>query len=228
MGLKIMIRKYDVILFDLDGTLTDPQVGIINSIHHSLKYFGIIEKDTDSLKKFIGPPLKESFMKYYCFDNDKAMLAIEKYREYFAVKGLFENEVYPSIPDLLAELSYCGKKLVVATSKPTEFAERILNHFDLNKYLSFTAGSNLDGSRTRKGEVISYALKQCRLEVNDNVVMVGDRKHDIIGAKEIGIDSIGVLYGFGSHHELEKENPTYIAENVNGLRRVLIDLESSY
>lgn len=217
----IMIRKYDVVLFDLDGTLTDPQVGIINSIQHSLKYFGIIEKDIDRLKKFIGPPLKESFMEYYCFDNDKAALAIEKYREYFAVKGLFENEVYPSIPELLAELFDYGTRLIVATSKPTEFAKRILDHFGLNNYLSFTAGSNLDGSRTRKGEVISYALKQCNLEVDAKVVMVGDRKHDIIGAKETGIDSIGVLYGFGSRHELENEHPTFIAESVNDLRKVL-------
>lgn len=217
-----MITKYDVILFDLDGTLTDPQVGITKSIQHSLKYFGIIEEDLNQLIKFIGPPLKESFMEYYGFDNDKAVLAIEKYREYFAVTGLFENEVYPGIPELLADLFDNGKKLIVATSKPTEFSQRILDHFGLSKYLSFIAGSNLDGSRTRKGEVISYALKQCGLEANARVVMVGDRKHDAIGAGENGIDSIGVLYGYGSRHELEKEDPTYIVESVRDLRNLLL------
>jgi phosphoglycolate phosphatase len=217
-----MITKYDVILFDLDGTLTDPQVGITKSIQHSLKYFGIIEEDLNPLIKFIGPPLKESFMEYYGFDSDKAVLAIEKYREYFAVTGLFENEVYPAIPELLADLFDNGKKLIVATSKPTEFSQRILDHFGLSKYLSFIAGSNLDGSRTRKGEVISYALKQCGLESNARVVMVGDRKHDIMGARENGIDSIGVLYGYGSRHELEKEHPTFIAEDVHDLRKFLL------
>ena len=214
-----MIKKYDVILFDLDGTLTDLQEGIINSIQYSLKYFGIIEKNIDQLKKFIGPPLKESFMEYYSFDNDKATIAIEKYREYFASKGLFENEVYPLIPELLGELFNNGIKLIVATSKPTEFAQQILDHFGLSKYLLFTAGSNLDGSRSRKGEVISYALKQCKLEVEAKAVMVGDRKHDIIGAQESGVDSIGVLYGYGSHDEIEKEHPTFIAEDVNDLRK---------
>ncbi len=130
-----MIEKYDIILFDLDGTLTDPQEGIINSIQYSLKYFGIIEKNIDQLKKFIGPPLKESFMEYYSFDNDIAAIAIEKYREYFASKGLFENEVYPLIPELLGELFNNGIKLIVATSKPTEFAQQIVDHFGLSKYL---------------------------------------------------------------------------------------------
>lgn len=217
-----MINNYDVILFDLDGTLTDPHVGITKSIQYSLKYFGIIEEDLSQLKKFIGPPLKESFMEYYGFDSDKAVLAIEKYREYFAVQGLFENEVYPGIPELLLALLDKGKKLVVATSKPTEFSQRILEHFGLSKYLSFTAGSDLDGSRTRKGEVIAYALKECGLKASDKVIMVGDRKHDIIGARENGIDSIGVLYGYGSRDELEKEHPTFIAEDVLDLRKFLL------
>jgi phosphoglycolate phosphatase len=161
-------------------------------------------------------------MEYYRFDDDKAVLAIEKYREYFAVNGLFENEVYPLISELLAELFEHGKKLIVATSKPTEFARRILEHFGLNEYLCLIAGSNLDGSRIRKGEVISYALKQCTVETNADVVMIGDRKHDIIGARETGIDSIGVLYGYGSRHELEKEHPTFICENVHDLRNILL------
>ncbi|MHB8126672.1 MAG: HAD family hydrolase [Desulfitobacteriaceae bacterium] len=217
-----MKRNYDVVLFDLDGTLTDPKLGIINSIQYSLKHFGILETDINRLINFIGPPLIESFMEYYCFDENKATLAVKKYREYFSTKGIFENVVYLSIPELLEELFASGKKLVVATSKPTNFAQQILDHFKLSKYFQFTAGSNLDGTRTRKSEVIAHALKECELEAGMNVVMIGDRKYDIIGAKEIGLDSIGVLYGYGSRREMENEDPTYIVDTVGGLRTVLL------
>lgn len=219
--MKEKINNYDVILFDLDGTLTDPGLGIINSVQYALKHFGIIEKDRESLKKFIGPPLRESFMVYYAFDDDQAVRAVEKYREYFRVKGIYENVVYPLIPMLLEELYDSGKKLILATSKPTEFAVQILDHFSLAKYLHYTAGSNMDGSRTRKGEVIAFALNQCQLEISPNIVMVGDRKHDMIGAKENGIDAIGVLYGYGSRDELENEQPANLARSVDELRLLL-------
>lgn len=163
-------------------------------------------------------------MKYYGFDEGKAVLAIEKYREYFSSKGIFENAVYPAIPELLEKLANSGKKLLVATSKPTQYARRIVDFFNLNRYFYFVSGSNLDGSRTRKSEVIEFALKECRLEASENVVMIGDRKHDIIGAKELGIDSIGVSYGYGSRHELENENPTHIADNVADLRKILLPI----
>lgn len=217
-----MQKNYDVILFDLDGTLTDSQVGIINSVQHALKSFGIEETDRESLRKFIGPPLKDSFMEYYQFDEEKANLAITKYREYFSVKGLFENRVYPGIPELLKKLVEHGKKLIVATSKPTPFTRQILDHFNLDRYFTFVSGSNLDGTRIRKDEVIAYAIKECGLKANDNMVMVGDRKYDITGAKAIGIDSIGVLYGFGSRSELEEENPTRVVESVGELEKVLM------
>jgi phosphoglycolate phosphatase len=163
-----MIKNYDIVLFDLDGTLTDPKLGIINSIQHSLKYFGIMENDEECLREFIGPPLIESFMKYYFFNEDDAKLAVAKYREYFAEKGIFENEVYLSIPELLAELFDNSKKLVLATSKPLIFARRILDYFQLSKYFQFAAGSNLDGTRTKKSEVISYALKECGLKCSND------------------------------------------------------------
>lgn len=217
-----MKKDYDVILFDLDGTLTDPKLGILNSIQYSLNYFGIQEKDTESLIKFIGPPLKESFMEYYHFDEDLAERAIKKYREYFSTQGIFENFVYPAIPELLEELIDQGKKLILATSKPTDFAQQILDHFNLDQYFFFIGGSNLDGSRTRKGEVIAYALNECNFKTNLKSVMIGDRKHDILGAKEVGIDSLGVLYGYGTRTELEKENPTGIVESVGDLRKVLV------
>lgn len=217
-----MQKNYDVILFDLDGTLTDSQVGIINSVQHALKSFGIEETDRESLRKFIGPPLKDSFMEYYQFDEEKANLAITKYREYFSVKGLFENRVYPGIPELLKKLVEHGKKLIVATSKPTPFTRQILDHFNLDRYFTFVSGSNLDGTRIRKDEVIAYAIKECGLKANDNMVMVGDRKYDITGAKAIGIDSIGVLYGFGSRSELEEENPTRVVGSVSDLKKALM------
>lgn len=217
-----MKQNYDIILFDLDGTLTDPKLGIVNSILYALNYFGIKEKNPERLTMFIGPPLLDSFMKYYQFDEDLAVRAIEKYREYFTSKGIFENAAYPRIPELLEELYDIGKTLVLATSKPTDFAQRILDHFNLAQYFCFTGGSNLDGSRTRKAEVIAYALQKSGLEAQSKAVMVGDRKFDLIGAKEIGIDSIGVLYGYGSRNELEKENPTYLVKSVDELRKILL------
>lgn len=216
-----MAVNYDVILFDLDGTLTDPKDGILNSILYALKWLGIMEDDLNRLLKFIGPPLKDSFMEYYGLEEDTAVHAIEKYREYFSTKGIFENKVYPGIPDLLKELSALGKTLVLATSKPTTFAQRILDHFNLASYFHFTGGSNLDGSRTQKSEVINYVLNEISFPAHFKAVMIGDRKYDIIGAKESGIDSIGVLYGYGSQQELKKENPTHIVDSVDDLRVIL-------
>jgi phosphoglycolate phosphatase len=216
-----MKHDYDIILFDLDGTLTDPKEGIVNSIVYALNYFGIKENDRERLTKFIGPPLKDSFMEYYQFDEELAYRAIEKYREYFATKGIFENSVYPRIPELLETLSNLGKKLVLATSKPTDFAQRILDHFNLDRFFYFTAGSNLDGTRTRKGEVITYALQESRTSNQARAVMIGDRKFDLIGAKEVGIDSIGVLYGYGTYNELISETPNHLAHSVDELRRIL-------
>lgn len=216
-----MKHDYDIILFDLDGTLTDPKEGIVNSIVYALNYFGIKENNRERLTKFIGPPLKDSFMEYYQFDEKLALRAIEKYREYFATKGIFENSVYPMIPELLEALSSLGKKLVLATSKPTDFAQRILDHFNLDQFFSFTAGSNLDGTRTRKGEVITYALRESLTGNQAKAVMIGDRKFDLIGAREVGIDSIGVLYGYGTYNELISETPNHLAHSVDELRRIL-------
>lgn len=218
----VLSKKYDVILFDLDGTLTDPKLGITRSVQYSLASFGIIEPCLDNLDKFIGPPLKDSFKEFYGFDDCKADEAIIKYREYFSVKGMYENSVYPLIPKLLDTLSVQGRTLVVATSKPTVFSEKILEHFELAKYFSLVVGSNLDGSRVKKGEVIHCALEKMGLTDFDRIVMIGDRKHDIIGAKEVGIDSIGVLYGYGSLEEFEAEQPTYIANLVSDLELLLL------
>lgn len=213
-------NNYDVILFDLDGTLTNPKQGITKSVQYSLASFGIIEENPDNLEKFIGPPLMDSFIEFYGFDDDTAQQAVVKYREYFADKGIFENKVYPMIPELLQQLCKARKDLIVATSKPTVFAERILAHFQLSEYFSLVVGSNLNGTRVKKGEVIAHALKAKGLQPEANIVMVGDRKHDIIGAKQAGINSAGVLYGYGSLEELQSQNPTYIVESVKKLHEL--------
>lgn len=216
-----MKKNYDVVLFDLDGTLTDPKEGITKSIQYSLKSFGI-EEDLDNLEQFIGPPLHDSFKDYYNFDDEKATKAVEKYREYFSDKGIFENKIYENIKEVLEVLYKNGKILLVATSKPTVFAETILEYFRIDKYFRYIAGSNLDGTRVNKNEVIEYVLELCNVTDKEKVIMVGDRKYDIIGANKVGIDSIGVLYGYGSIDEISTSNPTYIAENTLSIKDILI------
>jgi len=217
--------KYKYILFDLDGTLTDPKVGITKSVEYALNKYKMEVESLDDLIKFIGPPLKESFMEYYSFDEERANKAIEYYREYFKDKGIFENDVYEGIPELLRELKNRGFIIAIATSKPTVFAERIVEHFGLKEYFTITVGSNLDGTRTSKGEVISYVLEQLNINNLEEAVMIGDRKHDIIGAQKNNIDSIGVLYGYGDLEEFQEAAPTYILDSVNDLYKLIINGE---
>lgn len=216
------MKNYDVILFDLDGTLTDSSPGIINSILYALQKYGIPVENTDVLKKFLGPPLHESFKEFYGFDDEKALEAVTYYREYFSTKGIFENEVYDGIYTLLEQLKSNGKRLILATSKPQAFTDRIMEHFNLTKYFDLVAGSNMDTSRSKKAEVIEYALRKCAITDYSKAVMVGDRKHDIIGAKTVGIDSVGVEYGYGDYDELHNAGATYIAKTVEDLKNILI------
>lgn len=216
------MKKY--VLFDLDGTITDPKVGITKSVAYALNRFGIKINHLDELCKFIGPPLKESFMAYYNFTEEDAEKAIEYYREYFAEIGIYENIVYDGIEEMLTNLRKQNKTLIVATSKPTVFAAQILEHFNLNRHFNFVSGSNIDGSRTKKSEVIQYALKRNNIKDKSEVIMIGDRKHDVYGAKEVGIDSIGILHGYGDYDELYGSGATYIAENIEELRSLLISL----
>lgn len=216
------MKNYDVILFDLDGTLTDSSPGIINSIVYALKKYDIAVENTETLRKFLGPPLHESFKEFYGFDEDKSMEAVSFYREYFSTKGLLENRVYDGVPKLLKELRDNGEKIILATSKPQPFTDRIMKHFDLVKHFEFIAGSNMDGTRSKKADVIEYALQQCNVVDKSKVVMVGDRKHDIIGAKTVGIDSIGVEYGYGDYEELNSAGATYIAKTVDDLKNILL------
>lgn len=216
---------YKYILFDLDGTLTDPGIGITNSVMYALKKFNIEVEDRASLYKFIGPPLLDSFEKYYGFSKEDSEQALKYYREYFKPHGLYENEVYEGIEELLVALKQQGKSLIVATSKPEEFAIEILEHFKLDKYFDFIAGATMDEKRVKKADVIAYALEECGVSDLASAIMVGDREHDILGAKQIGLASIGVLYGYGDQEELETVGATYIAESADEILKIILESE---
>ena len=210
---------YDYLFFDLDGTLTDPGMGITNSVAYALKKWNIEAESRESLYRFIGPPLADSFQQYYGFTPEDSLKAVDDYREYFRDKGLYENEVYEGVEDLLKELRARGKKLAVATSKPEVFAVRILKHFGLDGYFDVIAGATMDSSRSKKADVIAWAM-QCLGEVDvSRSVMIGDREHDVLGAKQVGMDSIGVLFGYGDRAEHEKAGATWIAETVADILR---------
>lgn len=215
------MKEYDILMFDLDGTLTEPAEGITNSVMYALKKFGIEPPERRELYKFIGPPLIQSFEEFCGFSRDKATLAVKYYREYFAEKGIFENRVYDGIFELLTKLKEHGKRLIVATSKPQQFAERILKKFNLYCFFEYVCGATLDETRTKKSEVIEHILKQLNVSDRSRIVMVGDREHDILGATKNGVDSIGVLYGYGSRKELESAEATYIAGTVEDLSGIL-------
>ncbi len=213
------MKHYNHILFDLDGTLTDPQEGIINSVQYALKRFGV-KKEDHELLYFIGPPLHKSFEEIFGTE-EKAFEAVDVYREYYTVKGIFENKLYQGISELLETLNKNNKFIHVATSKPTKFAEQILHHFNIRHHFKIVMGSNMDGSRTEKQEVIQEILNQLPNTTSKNFVMIGDRKYDIIGAKHHGIDSIAVAFGYGTMEELNNAEPTYIAETVSVLKQLL-------
>ena len=214
---------YTHIFFDLDGTLTDPKEGITNSVAYALAAFGI-QEDPHRLVPFIGPPLVDSFMEFYHFDTQSAQIAVEKYREYFSCQGIFENRVFPGTQPLLEQLRACGKTICLATSKPEVFARQILEHFHIHGYFDQIVGSCLDGTRTRKGEVIAEVFARLEDPQLDKgrCVMVGDRLHDIHGAREQGVDSIGVTFGYGSVGELTQAGATHIAHSFEDLSRLLV------
>lgn len=212
----------DILFFDLDGTLTDPGIGITGGVLHSLEKFGLPLPERQELYKFIGPPLAWCYQTYYGFSEEKSIEAVKYYREYYSVKGLFENEVYPGIPELLTRLREAGKTLCVATSKPEKFAVEILEHFDLAKYFHHICGAAFDESRGTKHEVIEYALGRCGDPDRGRVLMIGDREHDILGAKASGLASLGVLYGYGDRAEHEAAGAEFIVETVEELGAALL------
>jgi len=211
------MKNYKYIIFDLDGTITDPKVGITKSIDYALNYFGIETNNLDSLCKYIGPPLLNSFQEDYGFSEEMAKIVLSKYREYFNITGIYENKVYSGVEVMLKNLQNKNKKIMIATSKPTDFANRILEHFNLIQYFDFVVGSEMDGRRSNKVDVINYVIEENKITDISEAIMIGDRKHDIIGAKKAGIDSIGVLYGYGDIDELLEAGADYILEKVEDL-----------
>jgi len=209
-------------LFDLDGTLTDPGPGITNCVRYALEKFDIHPKNREELYPYIGPPLTFSFQEYHGLTAVQAEQALLYYRERFSVKGLYENEVYPGIPEMLQDLKNRGVILIVATSKPEEFTVRILEHFDLAKYFDFVGGNTLDEKRPTKEAVISYIKENYPAISSENAVMVGDRKYDVIGAKAHGLPSVGVLYGYGSREELAEAGADFLAITPSELEKILL------
>lgn len=214
--------KYTTILFDLDGTLTDPAVGITGGVAHALDYFGNKYDSRKQLEEFIGPPLREHFMEFCGVDREKGEEYVAKYREYYATVGIYENKVYNGIEDMLKALKGAGKKIVLATSKPEKFASIILEHFGLMQYFDFVAGALMSNSRTKKDEVIAYALESIGEYDKNSVIMVGDRMHDVEGAAKFGIDTIGVTFGYGSHEELSNSGAKIIVDTVEELKAELL------
>lgn len=209
-----MAGSYHYCLFDLDGTIIDSSLGITNSVRYALAKYGLEEPDRSRLFQFIGPPLTESFEAFCGFDKAQCAEAVAYYREYYREKGIYENVVYRGLEEVLQKLKERKKVLVVATSKPEVFAREIIQYFHLDKYFDYVAGMELDGRRGTKADVIEYALDVCGVTDRSQVLMIGDRKYDVKGARSAGIDSLGILYGFGSRDELTEAGADYIAESV--------------
>ena len=218
----VLLYKYKVILLDLDGTISDPKIGITKSVQYALSKMNIYESDIEKLNYFIGPPLQDSFAEYYNLNEAQTQKAVDFYRERFKEKGMFENKLYEKIPTLLKSLCEHEVKLVIATSKPTVFAKQIIQYFNITHYFDCIVGSNLDGTRTSKTEILQYILNKYHYYKPDEFIMIGDRKHDIIGATNTGIDSIAVTYGYGSYEELCLCKPTYLVHDIDQINNILI------
>lgn len=214
--------QYKIILFDLDGTITNSGEGILNSVIYALKKMNLDVPDQNILYSFIGPPLNESFKKLYSLDRCSIEQAVSYYREYYQEKGMYENHLYEGIIKVLTDLKQAGCTLYIATSKPEMYAKKILAHFALDHYFTEIYGASLDNERSKKGDVIKYALKSAGITDLNETLMIGDRSHDMIGAKENKLACIGVLYGFGDRVELETAGADYIATTPEAVGNKII------
>lgn len=212
------------ILFDLDGTLVNNREGIVKSVHYALDCLGIYEGEADKLERFIGPPLATSFKEFYDLSDTGVERAVEKYRERFSKRGVYENKLYEMIPELLSELKNTDKILCVSTSKPQKFTDIILEDREIKEYFDVVQGASLDSSLIEKGDIIRETLNQLDSPNKDEIIMIGDRKHDIIGAKQNGIKSVGVYYGFAEENELEDAGADYIVNTVEELIELLLSI----
>ncbi len=219
---------FTYLLFDLDGTLTDPVEGITKSVQYALGAKGIEEPDLKKLEIFIGPPLRDSFMEFYGMTPEEAEEAVAKYRERYMPVGVFENEIYPGIAEMLKRCKAAGKKLAVASSKPQILVEKVLQHFDIMQYFDIVMGCELDGTRGKKEEVVEEVLRLLELADYDKkvlkteAVMIGDRKFDIAGGQLFGLATIGVRFGYAEEGELEAAGADYVVDTVAELEELLI------
>lgn len=221
-----MRKKY--ILLDLDGTITDSGEGITKSVQYALEKLGIEERDMSVLKRYIGPPLNESFVRFHGMNEQDSLKAVAYYRERYAVKGIYENKLFEGITEVLSGLKKEGYIVALATCKPEIYVPTILKHFDIEQYFDVAVGSELEGGKRRhKDDVIEEVLRQImkKLDINESdivsvkadSIMIGDRKDDVLGAKAAGIESIGLRYGFAEKDELENAGADYILENASDI-----------
>ncbi|MCF6333959.1 MAG: HAD-IA family hydrolase [Draconibacterium sp.] len=215
------MSKFTHIIFDLDGTLTDNTRGIGNSIKYALKQMHIDNYSVDILEQFIGPPLQWGFKNVFGMNDRNTELAVGYFREYYAEKGLFENEPYPGIQELLEELNNSGKKMYIATAKYEKYAQKIMEHFEFDKYIIQLNGADYSGRKATKTTIIANLLEVQKLVASNEIVMVGDTVYDIEGGKENGLSTIAVNYGFGKEPDLQKAGPNFFAENVEELYEIL-------
>lgn len=231
------MHKYQFLLFDLDGTVTDSGPGIMNAARRALLRYNIEETDTERLGLFVGPPLDKSFIERYGFSEEDAWKAIGYFREYYNDKGIFENSVYPGIEELLIDLHAKGYIVAIASSKPQVMIHKVLDHFDIEDYFDVIVGCELDGTRSTKSEVVHEVLNRLSdlavkgglftkkdiqggdaIElVKQHAIMIGDRCYDVEGAHALGLPCIGILYGYGSRKEMEDAHADYILETVKDL-----------
>ena len=206
---------YQYLLFDLDGTLTNPKEGITKSVQYALRHFGIEVADPDTLTPYIGPPLIPSFMEFHGLTQEQALEALQVYRKRFESVGLFENEVLDGVPEMLCSLKQKGRYVAVASSKPEAYVRMILEHFDLLQFFDEVVGASMDEKLSAKKDIIGEALRRMGKSPGDqDVLMVGDRMHDVEGAKLCGLDSLGVYTGFAPEGELEEAGATYVFHTI--------------
>ncbi|MCR5122279.1 MAG: HAD-IA family hydrolase [Ruminococcus sp.] len=213
------MKKYDILLFDLDGTLTDSAPGILNCARHALNIMG--RPEPENMLRFVGPPLIDSFIDFCRMTREDAQEAVRLYRERYGTVGLFENAVYGGIAEMLSALKAAGYRLAVATSKPEVFAVRILDKFGLSGYFEFIGGGLVNGERNEKHEVIEYVLENLGNPERGRVLMIGDRKFDVIGARQTGLDCLYALWGYGGKEEAEESGALYTAETPQELTEML-------
>lgn len=217
---------YKYVFFDLDGTITEPEEGIINGVLYALSKFGITVEDRTTLYPYIGPPLRDSFREFHGLSEEDTEQAILYYREYYSTKGIYQNGIMPGMEAAFQTLQEHGCHLYVATSKPELYAKQILEYLQLDGYFDIIAGSTFDKSRDTKAAVIEYLLTNISEEqkktLAEDIIMVGDRKFDVLGAREFGIETIGVLFGYGNKEEFDACNCRYLAENAEEMVQIIL------